>query len=313
MFPNTTHAAPRPGRTRKRPAYLRAAARVIAPRQASFPVPEGTPRYWFDGDPFLTHVMNALSLTFPEGERLFIASVRACRELVRDPTLTAQVRGFLAQESLHRREHDVFNSWLRTLGLDVDAYYQEIAELLSVDTPRDSARVRLAVTCALEHFTAILAEQWLTRRDLRENAHPHVRALWTWHALEELDHKAVAFDVYRAAGGSYLLRVLVMASVSVAFLQKIASIHARLMAADGQSSPRIWARGLWRCWGIDGYFSSLLPAYLRYFKPSFHPWDQDDAALIARFEAELQLRASDREAQPAAAVERSGVHAIGDA
>ena len=97
----------------------------------------------------------------------------------------------------------------------------------------------------------------------------------------------LAFDVYRAAGGSYLLRVLVMASVTVAFLRTIASMHARLMAADGQTGLRIRARGLWRCWGPRGYFSALLPAYLRYFKPNFHPWDQDDDALIARFSTEL--------------------------
>jgi predicted metal-dependent hydrolase len=283
----STPALAPPHSGRERPAYQRAAARAIAPRQASFPVPAETPRYWFDGDPYLTHVMNALSLTFPEGERLFIAAVRACRDQLRDRALAAQVRGFLAQESLHRREHDLFNGWLRTLGIEVDAYYREIEQLLGVDEPRSSARVRLAVTCALEHFTAILAEQWLTRSDQRQLAHPNVRALWTWHALEELDHKAVAFDVYQATGGSYLLRVLVMASVSVGFLQKIASLHARLMVADGQVRPSIWARGLWRCWGPRGYFSALLPAYLRYFKPSFHPWDKDDAALIARSEAEL--------------------------
>jgi predicted metal-dependent hydrolase len=280
--------APHPRPPRQRPAQRRAAERAIAPRHASFPVPEGTPRYWFDGDAYLSHLMNAFSLTFPEGERFFIDAVRACREQVRDPTLAAQVRGFLGQESLHRREHDAFNGWLRSLGVDVDVYYREIEQMLRVDEPAGPARMRLAVTCALEHFTAILSEQWLTRADWRDRAHPNVRALWTWHALEELDHKAVAFDVFHAAGGSYLLRVLVMASVSVEFVRTIGSIQARMMAADGQTSAFVRARGLWRCWGPRGYFSTLLPAYFRYFKPSFHPWDKDDAALIARFEAELR-------------------------
>src|SRR5689334_15730796 len=107
--------------------------------------------------------------------------------------------------------------------------------------------------------------------------------LWPWHALAEPDHKAVAVDVCRAAGGSYLMRVLVMVSVSTVFVRTIGAIQAHLMAADAQTGPWLRLRGLWRCWGPRGYFSSLLPGYLRYFKPSFHPWDKDDAALIARY------------------------------
>ncbi len=281
----STDAGPRAGQVPR----TRAAAREIAPRPLKLNVPADTPRHWFDGDPYLTHVMNALSLTFPEGERLFIHAVRDAREHVKDPVLERQVRGFLAQESLHRREHDVFNAWLRTLGVDVDAYYREIEALLSVDEPRAPALVRLAVTCALEHFTAILAAQWLTRDDLRMRAHPNVRPLWTWHALEELDHKAVAFDVYRAAGGSYLLRVTIMLSVTVTFLLKVSSLHARLMRWDGQRSLGVWLRGFWRSWGPRGHFTALIPAYLRYFKPGFHPWENDDSALIAHFERELSL------------------------
>jgi uncharacterized protein len=267
-----------------------AATRSIAPRRLKFALSPDTPGFWFDGDPFMTHVMNALSLTFPEGERLFIVAVRAFAEQVRDPVLQRQVRGFLAQESLHRREHTAFNDWLRSLGVDVEGYYREIAELLQVDAAgaaRD--RAALAVTCALEHFTAIMAEQWLTRADLRLRAQPEVRALWTWHALEELDHKAVAFDVYEASGGSYTLRVLVMLGVTYGLLRKVSSLHARLMLADRQHDARVWLRGFWRCWGPRGYFTSLVPAYLRYFDPSFHPWQQDDAALVRKFERELAL------------------------
>jgi predicted metal-dependent hydrolase len=275
-----------------------AAAREIAPRRAKFTLGSDTPRYWLSGDPYVSHVLNALSLTFPEGERLFIVSVRDLAERLQDPLLARQVRGFLAQESLHRRVHAAFNEWLRALGVDVDRYYAEIAALLQIDQPegaRDEEfwtrrRAQLAVTCALEHFTAVLAELWLTRDDLRLGAHPDVRPLWTWHSIEELDHKSVAFDVYQATGGSYALRVLIMASVTVGFLWKVSSIHTRLMRDDGQRDPRTWLRGLWRCWGPRGYFSTLLPAYLRYFRPDFHPWQHDDSALVRRFERELTER-----------------------
>src|SRR5687767_8664396 len=99
-----------------------ARAREITPRPMKFDFQAHTPRYWMGGDPFTTHLMNALSLTFPEGERFFVASVRALREHVKTPELARQVRGFLAQESLHRREHEAFNEFLRSVDVDVDQF-----------------------------------------------------------------------------------------------------------------------------------------------------------------------------------------------
>lgn len=276
-------------------ARAAAAARAIVSRRAKLALGSDTPRYWFDGDAYLTHVMNALSLTFPEGERMFIVVVRAFSEQVKDRALARQVRGFLAQEAQHRREHAALNDWLRSLGVDVDRYYAEVAAILRVDQPdaQPSARLarkrraQLALTCALEHFTAILAELWLSHDDLRQLAHPDVRPLWNWHSLEEIEHKAVAFDVYLTVGGTYFGRVLGMIGATFLLLWKVSSIHARLMWADRQREPRVWLRGFWRCWGVGGYLSALFPAYLRYFKPGFHPWQHDDSWLIARFEREL--------------------------
>jgi len=266
------------------------AKREIAPRNVKFPFAGNTPRHWFDDDPYQTNVMNALSMIFPEGERYFIAAVRSLREYAKDPTLDAQVRGFLAQESLHRREHDAFNDWLRSTGIDVDFFYGVMRDALRVDEPITSKRWRLAVTCALEHFTAIIAEEWLTRTELRESAHPNVRPLWTWHALEELDHKAVAFDVYRAAGGTYPMRAVAMVLITIGFVGLAADFHTRLMIKDRQLfNVKSYLKGGWKCWGPRGYFTSLLPAWLRYFKRDFHPWQQDDSELIARYERELGI------------------------
>lgn len=271
-------------------ARRRKAEREIVPRVVAFDFSSAAPRHWMAGDPFTTQLMNALSLTFPEGERFFVASVRSLRERVSDPELLAQVRGFLAQESLHRREHDAFNGWLREQGLPVDQIYEEIAALLRAPERGGNPHFALAITCALEHFTAILAEKWLTADALRAQAHEPMRSLWSWHALEELDHKSVAFDVYAASGGSYVLRAVTMFSVSLVFMAKVCELQVRLLAREGElANLRSWARGLYDFWGPRGHFSSLLPAYLRYYRPHFHPWEKDDSALIERFERELSL------------------------
>jgi len=262
-------------------------ARDIAPRTLNLSVAADTPRYWMEGDAFATHLMNAFSITFPEGEGFFVASVRRLRDKVKDPKLEAQVRGFLAQESLHRREHTALNQWMQDQGIDVEGYEREVKRIL--DRPRTQATptVQLAITCALEHLTATMAEMWLTTPEMRNGAHPSVRPLWTWHAIEEIDHKAVAFDVYLAAGGSYRLRAIVMVSTTAMLILQVGRMQLRMLRQDGELTPKSLARGFWRFWGPRGYFTRMIPAYLRYFDPSFHPWQHDDSELVTRFEREL--------------------------
>ncbi len=269
--------------------------RNIQPRNLTLAIPSDAPRYWLGGDPFSTHLFNALSITFPEGEAFFVSSVRNLRDHVSDETLKAQVRGFLAQESFHRREHDAFNNWLRTSGIAVDRYYAEVKVLLDRTRRRATPLMQLAVTCALEHFTATMAEAWLRQTRIRDRAHESVRPLWAWHAMEELDHKAVAFDVYRAAGGTYPMRVVAMVGATAFIIAQVSWMQLRMLAHDRKlSDVGGLARGLWEFWGPRGHFAQMIPAYLRYFKPGFHPWQHDDSALISTFEGGIRsyLRAT---------------------
>lgn len=269
-------------------ALTKARSRTITPRDIALTIPGDTPRYWMGGDPYSTHLMNTLSLVFPPGERFFMDAVRAFRAQLKDPQLIAQVRGFLGQEALHSREHQVFNRWLSRFGIDterVDRLISDnIARRRAARTPIDD----LAVTCALEHFTAIMAQSWLEDAEMREMAAGPLRELWTWHAIEELDHKSVAFDVYHEVGGDYERRRRWMLRISIGFILGVSFSHLQFMARDGQlKRPLYLARRWWRYWGPRGHFTRLIPAYLRYFRRDFHPWQEDHSALIARFEREL--------------------------
>jgi len=273
-------------------ALTKARSRIITPRDISLSVPADTPRYWMGGDAYSTHLMNVLSLMFPPGERFFMEAVRAYRNEVKDPRLVAQVRGFLGQEALHSREHRVFNQWLSRFGIDADGIDKfiadDIARRRAARTPIDD----LAVTCALEHFTAIMAEGWLQEDEMRGLAVGPLRELWTWHALEELDHKSVAFDVYNEVGGDYATRRRWMLRISVGFILGVTLTHLQFMAKDGQlKRPLYLAKRWWKYWGPRGYFTRLVPAYLRYYRRDFHPWDEDHTELIARFERELTRQA----------------------
>lgn len=250
------------------------------------------PKYWAAGDPFETHLLSALSLTFPQGEQAFIDSVRAFADRITDPALKEDVRAFIGQEMQHSREHAALNDFIESQGLPVRYVYDFIAARIAETQSEAPPIVSLAVTCALEHFTAIMAEAMLSDPDFMNGLHEKGRPLWVWHAIEEMEHKSVAFDVFQHVGGSYRVRALAMLVVTREFIRNQSHFHRKLMAADGQlGNVKSWARGLRKFWGPRGLFTKLVPAYLEYFRPDFHPWQRDDRALVEKWRAYVDARA----------------------
>ena len=251
--------------------------------------PKLVPRDWYRGDVHLTTFWNALSLLFPEGERFFVEAVRHYKDRITEPELLAQVDAFVAQEAMHGKQHRAFNDMVRERGLGVAGPAEQRLKRLLVFAKRTlSPKRRLAVTCALEHFTAIMAEQLLAQEDHRDAGHESVRNLWVWHALEEAEHKAVAFDVYRAVGGTYRMRAAIMVVTSVIFFAEQFNVHARFLRAEGELwNVRGWTRAMDYFWLRPGLFRKLAPAYLDYFRPGFHPEDRDTRALIHRWRETL--------------------------
>ncbi len=246
------------------------------------------PQYWLENSPFLSHMMNALSVLFPQGEQFFVDSVRAFRDQIDDPRLKAEVRGFIGQEAMHSLEHIAMNQHVRDRGMPVDEMEKHLAVVLGV-TKKLPKRHQLAITCALEHMTAMMADMLLARDDIREGMHETMRPLWAWHAIEETEHKAVAYDVFQQAGGTYAERTFYLAFSTAALGVMSTYFTCRMMLNDAKRfSIADTASGLWRLWGKNGTFSSLIPSWLEYFKPGYHPWDHDNSELIARFKAEIQ-------------------------
>ncbi len=243
------------------------------------------PRHWLGGRKAVTRFMDNLSIFFPAGERFFVASVRAHEKKVEDPELLAAVRAFVGQEGIHTREHLRYNEMLRAQGLPISEMEERVRRLLSRVTKWTPRRRQLAVTCALEHFTALLGHVLLEDDDMADAA-PEMAALWQWHAAEENEHKAVAFDLYRAVGGRYRERVLVMLGATVIFWLKVAEHQVRLMSADDTLlDPREWADLASFLFVSPGPLRRLAIPYLHYMRPSFHPNDLDASAALARFYA----------------------------
>lgn len=260
----------------------------IKPQRMGFEFGDKVPKYWVAESYLISHTMNALSVLFPQGEQFFVDSVRHFRSIIDDKRLKEEVRGFIGQEAMHSLEHIAMNQHVRDRGMPVDELEKHLEVVLGV-AKKLPKRHQLAITCALEHLTAMMADMLLERSDVREDMHESMRPLWVWHAIEETEHKSVAYDVYQQAGGTYAERTFYLV-LSTALLGVMGSYFtARMMLNDRKGfSLKDAAGSLWRMWGKNGTFSSLLPTWLEYFKPGFHPWDHDNSDLIARFKSEIQ-------------------------
>ncbi|PZT99237.1 MAG: hypothetical protein DI624_05640 [Brevundimonas sp.] len=263
----------------------------IKPRDLHINREAATPRWWFSGDPFGTAVMNALSLTFPDGERFFIQSVK---RFAKDapPHLAADIRAFTVQEGAHTREHMAFNAITARAGYETAAIEAYVTERLGVARARPPL-AQLAATMALEHFTAAFAHRLLADPDLLKGSPPDLARLWRWHAIEEIEHKGVAYDVFLHATRDmsplkrWRLRRWAMLLTTLLFTKTVRETSLMLLKQDGVVGVR--ARlGLFRwLWLKPGLYRRMIGDYFAFYRPDFHPWQVDDRRLIAEAEAGL--------------------------
>jgi len=264
---------------------------MIHPRDLSFSKAGVPTRHWLGGNPIASAYFNALSASFPLGERFFIDSVRRFRNGV-PPKLAGQIADFIAQESVHTREHLLFNVEVGGEGYDFSPITAFLVAQFRWARSRPAIQ-QLAATIALEHFTAILAHAALSDPSHLKDAPPHIQRFWRWHAIEEIEHKSVAFDTFLAAThnmtgfGRWVLRCYTMVVSTVLFFVELFYAVSVFFRQDRSNTPRTWLRFLHYIFVRPGMLRKVLPSYLKYFKPGFHPWQVDDRALIADVDREL--------------------------
>jgi hypothetical protein len=265
---------------------------TITPRDRRFGRGTRTDRWWLGGDPIGTALYNALSATFPKGEAFFVESVRAVREGA-DPRLAADIRAFTTQEVMHSREHVAFNKRALEAGYDLTELDRKVDERLDFVRQRPPI-VNLAATMALEHFTAMLAHELLADDRHLGPADPESAALWRWHAIEEIEHKGVAYDTWLHATRKlgrfkrWSIKARVMLLVTRNFIVDRAAGALELLRQDGITGPKAWWALFWFSFVRPGMMRKILGAWASFFMPGFHPWKHDDRALIVDAERSLQ-------------------------
>lgn len=279
---------------------------------ASFPVRrmdfdfEHVPEYWMNGSAGSTHFMTALSALFPAGEKFFIDSVRAVRHhpaLKDNIALQKEISAFIGQEAMHTQQHQGFNAAAQRYGHDVqtlDGYADKVIQstrklMAKIAKPVGITQemIDLTATTALEHFTATIASQLLTNAHIQElMTDETMKSMWMWHAIEENEHKAVAYDVFEGIYGqglkSYALRTssLLIAMTTLFVVQSYFLV--RLLKQDQQlnldSLREIYSYAYSPSRGV---ITGMGKEMLLYFKPGFHPNDLDTHALLERWKAKF--------------------------
>lgn len=279
---------------------------------ASFPVRrmnfnfEQVPEYWMNGSAGLTHFMTALSALFPAGEQFFIDSVRAVRyhpSIKENEALQKEISAFIGQEAMHTQEHVGFNASAQKYGHDVARLEKQTARVIQgfrktaamlfkpVGVTREM--IDLMGTTALEHFTATIASQLLVNQHIQAlMTDETMSTMWYWHAIEENEHKAVAYDVFEGVFGTGIKAYLARCGSLIAAMMTLFVVQSyfvfRLLKDDQQLNfkalEEIYIYGYSPSKGI---ITGMGREMLAYFKPGFHPNDLDTVNLLTNWKAKL--------------------------
>ena len=265
--------------------------RDVHTRRIRFAYPEGALRkHYVDGDLVMSHVVAVLSATFPPGEDFFVRSVRNFSDQITDPELKQQVAGFIGQEVTHGREHRELNLRLQEMGYPTHRISRYVKWSLLDAEKRLPPKLRLAYTAALEHYTATIAEALLRKPAAQALlGETEVRSILLWHALEESEHKAVAFDAYRAVGGTERMRRwgFRIMSVGLLGLVVVATLLSMLLTDRSTYNPVRLFRSFARLRHSPFLERDVIQHLRAYTREGFHPDDIDASDLLDRWRGEL--------------------------
>ena len=260
--------------------------------------PVNMKRHWMNGEVVATAFYNNLSISFPHAEVFMISSLKAWHDRV-SPNMRDEIDAFIDQELNHSREHVAFNRGMLESGYESKLVEDKVNRLVKKLNER-SDMFKLHMTACMEHLTAIISSELLSHEHHLEGAEPELKELWLWHATEEVEHKAVAFNVMKevtqnwSALRRYCYRCALFTGMSYRFLVNRLSGQIYLLKQDGYGGfEAFWA--LMR-YGLkkNGLMRNLIVPWMQFYKPNFHPWDIDDRHLIAVGESKFNLSSADK-------------------
>tara|TARA_R110002110_G_scaffold65206_4_gene179999 strand:+ start:82151 stop:83041 length:891 start_codon:yes stop_codon:yes gene_type:complete len=270
---------------------------TITPRPIKFAYQSPIPHYWYQNNIAITITTTILAAYIPYCEKFFIKNVKALRYKITNPKLLSNISHFVRQESFHSREHLQF--YHKIIRPRYPALLKYPIELIipALIFALSSKKFRLSVTAAGEHFTAVSSNIFLSTPGMMDNIHQDIKAMWQWHCIEEIEHKAVVFDMLKELNIGYFSRTcgfLVVNFISLICFWR--PLIYMLIKDKKLFSARFYKQMFQFCFTKPGIISKIIPPLFAYLRPSFHPWQKNDYPLIEKTVIELN-KLSDSKAQ----------------
>lgn len=251
----------------------------IAARDLKFDITDSVPSRWSPDQPEFSHVASAFMAALPYLEPYFIQNIREALTHLSDERIARDAKGFIEQEARHAQQHRDWNQVLARRYPGFEKVERAIKARLSKSRKQHSLGFRLAYTSGYEALTYQIACFMLEQRHmLLKDADPRMIALLSWHAAEEVEHKSVAFDVFQAVHGGYLLRVVGLLAAFASSLQDIHAVMYLTMKADGLLQDKGSKRRLRKL--RRTMLTKLVPEFRHYLRPSYHPSEHADPSII---------------------------------
>ncbi|KAF7277651.1 hypothetical protein GWI33_002922, partial [Rhynchophorus ferrugineus] len=183
-----------------------------------------------------------------------------------DAKLKEDVQAFIRQEAMHAKAHQSANGeYLTTRNIDVsrnikimEFFFNDLLadKPFGKEIPKSLQRqwdlFRLGIIATAEHMTCVLGKYAL-ENDLWEQlgADPEMVDLVKWHGAEEVEHRTVAFDLYRHLGGGYIARYYLSLIVIIGILGIWVDGAAHILSQDPRfkdKKPSLFKPWIWIEW-----------------------------------------------------------------
>lgn len=248
---------------------------------------DDTPALHFAGNPYTSHLWNALSILAPRTEGFLIRAMKKARADISDQHLRSQVDAFLVQEALHSRHHGTLNARLASLGYDVDRASQIAERELRALADASSVRGALTFVIVGEYAIYAVAKAVLEDPAVLARTTPEVRRLMEWHCVEEMEHQSVACEVYDHLFGLGTADRFTHARALVKACRVLARILSRMQRVllENEGPIPLAARldHLQYMYASPGLLRRIVARLPRFFTPGFRHWsDAADLLLIER-------------------------------
>lgn len=253
----------------------------IVVRQVDFVFPSELDKYWLKNSPFKTHFFNSLTLLFPQGEQLAIRVFKRKLDEIQDPKLKRDVIAFIGQEGQHSAAHSGFWNPLRQQGYELKTF-SRILQVFIPKKQRFSTEFYISTVAGFEHFTNCLSE-FVLESDYLADTEPQLKKLFEWHFAEELEHKAVAYDVFLSTSGNYLLRIIGLINSHLLILGALSLGLVILLSQDQQLFKlKTWRNLIWFFFLEEKFFFKALFNFFDYLQVDFHPSKKDNLFLCQK-------------------------------